>query len=80
MLGEKVFYSMGISVYTCFAMIAIYLLLTIAYVTRQWQFIESHKRVNMMTMNLIGACVNQENPVMKELTRYHDEMVMGFAT
>ena len=24
--------------------------------------------------------MNQENPAMKELTRYHDEMVMGFAT
>ena len=104
--GEKVFYSMGISVYACFAMIAIYLLLTIAYVIRHWQFIESHKRVNMMTnllvvagvtgyqmmvpdslisslattMILTGAYVNQENPAMKELTRYHDEMVMGFAT
>ena len=32
------------------------------------------------TMLLAGAYVNQENPAMKELTRYHDEMVMGFAT
>ena len=32
------------------------------------------------TMLLAGAYVNQENPAMKELTRYHDEKVMGFAT
>lgn len=29
---------------------------------------------------LVSAYVNLENPVMKELSRYHDEMVMGFAT
>ena len=29
---------------------------------------------------LVGAYVNLENPAMKELSRYHDEMVMGFAT
>lgn len=99
-------YSMGISVYTCFVMAAIYLLLTIVHVIRCWNFIESHKRVNMITsllvvtcvtgyqmlvpdslissiattMVLVGAYVNQENPAMKELSRYHDEMVMGFAT
>ncbi|MGN0399040.1 MAG: HD-GYP domain-containing protein [Blautia sp.] len=32
------------------------------------------------TMVLAGAYVNQENPAMKELNRYHDEMVMEFAT
>ena len=32
------------------------------------------------TMVLAGAYVNQENPAMKELTRYHDEMVIGFST
>ena len=104
--GKTVFYSMGISVYTCFAMAAIYILLTIIHVFRYWNSIESHKRFNIMTsllvvagvtgyqmlvpdslissiattMLLVGAYVNQENPAMKELTRYHDEMVMGFAT
>ena len=103
---NEVFYSMGISVYTCFAMAAIYLLLTIVHVIRQWKFIESHKRINLITsllvvagvtgyqmivpdslisslgsaILLIGAYINQENPAMKELARYHDEMVMGFAT
>lgn len=99
-------YSMGISVYTCFAMAAIYLLLTIFHVIRRWNSIDSHKRVNIITsllviagvtgyqmlvpdslissigttMLLLGAYVNQENPAMKELNRYHDEMIMGFAT
>lgn len=103
--GETSYYSMGISVYTCFAMVAIYILLTIAHVFRRWNYIESHKRVNIITsflvvagvtgyqmlvpdslissmgttMLLIGAYMNQENPAMKELSRYHDEMVVGFA-
>ena len=104
--GSAGFYSMGISVYTCFAMAAIYILLTIAHVFRRWNSIESHKRVNLITslfvvagvtgyqmlvpdslissigttILVIGAYVNQENPAMRELSRYHDEMVMGFAT
>lgn len=103
--GETSYYSMGISVYTCFAMVAIYILLTIAHVFRRWNYIESHKRVNIITsflvvagvtgyqmlvpdslissmgttMLLIGTYMNQENPAMKELSRYHDEMVVGFA-
>lgn len=32
------------------------------------------------TMMLLGLYVNVEDPAMKELTRYHEEMVMGFAT
>ncbi|MDD6188503.1 MAG: HD domain-containing protein [Clostridiales bacterium] len=104
--GKTSYYSMGTSVYTCFAMAALYILLTIAHVFRRWNSIESHKRVNIITsllvvagitvyqmlvpdslvssigttMLLLGAYVNQENPDMKELTRYHDEMVTGFAT
>ena len=29
---------------------------------------------------ILGAYMNQEDPVMQELARYHEEMVMGFAT
>ncbi|MDY3249579.1 MAG: HD domain-containing protein [Candidatus Choladocola sp.] len=104
--GLAGYYSMGISVYTCFAMAAIYISVTIFHVFRCWNSIESHKRINMITnffvvagvtgyqmlvpdslvsgigttLLLVGAYVNQENPAMKELSRYHDEMVMGFAT
>lgn len=29
---------------------------------------------------ILGVYVNEEDPAMQELTRYHEEMVMGFAT
>lgn len=32
------------------------------------------------TMIVLGAYVNQENPAMEELSHYHKEMIMGFAT
>lgn len=31
-------------------------------------------------MIILGTYVNQEDPAMRELSRYHEEMVMGFAT
>lgn len=33
-----------------------------------------------ITMIILGAYMNQEDPAMQELSHYHDEMVMGFAT
>jgi len=33
-----------------------------------------------VTVIILGAYMNQENPAIAELTHYHDEMVMGFAT
>jgi len=33
-----------------------------------------------VTVIVLGAYINQENPAVSELTHYHDEMVMGFAT
>jgi len=32
------------------------------------------------TIIIVGAYINQENPAVAELARYHDEMIMGFAT
>lgn len=32
------------------------------------------------TIIVLGAYINQENPSVKELSHYHNEMVMGFAT
>lgn len=32
------------------------------------------------TVIVLGAYINQENPAVAELTHYHDEMIMGFAT
>lgn len=99
-------YSMGISAYTCFVMIAIYLLVSIIMVLKHWRYIKHHKRISIMTylivllcvttvqmvfpqtlissiattMFVLGAYMNQENPVMEELAKYHIEMIMGFAT
>lgn len=33
-----------------------------------------------VTIIVLGVYVNQENPTVEELSRYHNEMVMGFAT
>lgn len=104
--GELSNYSMGFSAYTCFAMAAIYILLSLIIFFRRWRYIEKHKRVSIFTYLLILACVtgyqmlypqsllssicvtiivlgayiNQENPSVAELEHYHNEMVMGFAT
>lgn len=42
--GEAGYYSMGISVYTCYAMSALYILLIFVHVFRRWNSIESHKK------------------------------------
>lgn len=99
-------YSMGVSAYTCFAMAAIYILLSIIIFFGCWRYIETNKRVSIFTYLLVLACItayqmlhpqallssicvtvivvgayiNQENPTVTELRHYHDEMVMGFAT
>lgn len=104
--GELSNYSMGISAYTCFIMAGIYILFTLAVFLGRWKYIESHKRLSIMTYLLvllgvtgyqlfypqsllssigvtiivIGVYVNQENPTVEELSHYHKEMVMGFAT
>ncbi|MGN0733096.1 MAG: HD-GYP domain-containing protein [Emergencia sp.] len=104
--GVTTSYSMGVPAYTCYAMAAFYILLTFFHVFRRWNYIESHKKVNLLTCLLVvagvtmyqmmvpeslissiattiiltGVYVNQENPAMIELSRYHSEMVVGFAT
>ena len=104
--GELTNYSMGISAYTCFIMAGVYIILSFGICLRRWKYIESRKRVSMVsylmvltcvtgyqmyypqslvssicaTIILVGMYVNHENPSMRELTRYHEEMIMGFAT
>lgn len=94
------------SAYTCFVMAGVYILLTIAIFFGRWKYIESYKRISIltyllvlagitvyqmlhpqsllsslcMTIIILGVYVNQENPAVEELSRYHGEMVMGFAT
>ena len=104
--GEVSNYSMGMSAYTCFAMAAIYILLSILIFFSRWRYIERHKRISILTyllllagitmyqmfhpqalltslcvtMIILGVYLNQENPAVTELGRYHEEMTMGFAT
>ncbi len=104
--GEISNYSMGMSAYTCFAMAAIYILLSILIFFGRWRYIERHKRISILTyllmmavltayqmfhpealltslcvtLIIIGVYMNQENPSVLELARYHEEMTMGFAT
>ena len=33
-----------------------------------------------ITIIVLGAYINQENPTVVQLSHYHDEMIMGFAT
>ena len=42
--GSWTNYSMGISAYTCFASVVIYLLLMIFVIIRRWHYVESNKR------------------------------------
>lgn len=99
-------YSMGISAYTCFVMVGIYMLLSLVIFMGRWRYIEKHKRANVLmyllifiavtvwqmiypqtlvssigvTMIVLGVYMNLENPSVEELSRYHNEMIMGFAT
>lgn len=99
-------YSMGNSAYTCFAMVGIYVLFTLIVFFRRWNYIESNKRVCILTFMLaissitiiqaifpeilftsvivtlmnVGIYLNLEDPTLNELSRYHSEMVMSFAT
>lgn len=104
--GKYSNYSMGLSAYTCYAMVGIYVLATLVILLRQWQNLLDSKRVGIFTclvvsavvciyqmivpdalissigvlLMILGAYVNQEDPAMQEMTRYHKEMVTGFAT
>lgn len=104
--GKVTNYSMGISVYTCFLMAFIYLVMALVMVIRSWRHLERHKQVSIFTylvatagvmffqmlkpealvtclvptIVVLGAYLNQENPLFTRLSIYHREMVMGFAT
>lgn len=105
-IGKYTNYSMGISAYTCFGMVGIYILFTLIVFFKRWHYIEGNKRISILTYLLalaaitivqgifpevlltsvavtimvIGIFLNQEDPVLNEVSRYHSEMVMSFAT
>ena len=104
--GQYTNYSMGISAYTCFVMVGIYILFTLAVFFKRWNYIERSKRMSILTyllalivitliqglnpelllssvavtLMIIGVYLNQEDPILNEVSRYHGEMIMGFAT
>ena len=99
-------YSMGIAAYTCFAMVIIYVGLSLIVFFKHWNYIEHNKRMSILTfllaiggittvqaifpevllssvavtLTVIGIYLNQEDPALSEISRYHSEMVMSFAT
>ena len=103
--GNITNYSMGVSVYTCFIMAGVYIILTILAFFRRRHYIKSQKRASIFTYLLVlsvvtgiqmifpetlissigvtffvlGVYMNLEAPALKELSRYHSEVVMGFA-
>lgn len=104
--GTYTNYSMGVSAYTCFAMVGIYVLFTLVVVFQRWNYVEGNKRISILTYLLtmggitilqaifpeilmsgvvvtimvVGIYLNQEDPALSEISRYHNEMVMSFAT
>ncbi len=104
--GRFTNYSMGISAYSCFIMVGIYVLFSLILFFKCWDYIESNKRISILTyllviggitifqgifpeilitsvavtVLLVGLYMNQEDPIMNEVSRYHSEMIMGFAT
>lgn len=105
-VGMRINYSMGNAVYACYAMAAVYILITEVRFWRRWKYIEMNKRASIAlylivqfcccgyqmmvpdaliiclatTVMILGAYIHQENPMYEELSHYHREMVMGFAT
>ena len=55
--GSVTNYSMGISVYTCFTMAAVYTLFSIVAFFKNWNYIETHKRAVICTYLLLLAVV-----------------------
>lgn len=47
-IGQETNYSMGISAYTCYIMVAVYIIFTVIIFFRRWNYIEKHKRISIM--------------------------------
>lgn len=104
--GRATNYSMGASVYTCYIMVVVYILMSMAVFFGRWHYIESRKRTSIITyfimlgavtgiqmifpetlitslavtVLILGVYMNSENPLLKELSRFHAETVMSFAS
>lgn len=60
-------YSMGLPVYACYVLAALYILLTIGIVFRRWRYIEAHKRTSIMTYLLAIVVVSAIQMVYPEV-------------
>ena len=82
------------------------MILSIIIVIKRWNYIETHKRISILTylwvmiiimliqisfpetlitsigvtVSVLGAYMNLEDPSIRKLSQYHDETVMAFAT
>lgn len=52
-IGKVTNYSMGISAYTCYTTVAVYILLTMITFFRQWNHIADHKRTSIFTYLMV---------------------------
>lgn len=53
--GRITNYSMGLPVYGCFAMVIVYIILTLAVLLYRWRYLEVHKRAGILTYVLVMA-------------------------
>lgn len=60
-------YSMGLPAYGCFAMAAVYIVLTIAALLYRWRYMEIHKRFGIMTYVLVLALFTGAQMVFPEI-------------
>ncbi|MGN0618125.1 MAG: HD-GYP domain-containing protein [Ruminiclostridium sp.] len=64
--GKTTNYSMGLSVYTCYIMAAIYMILAIVVFFRRWNYIERHKRTSIFTYLLMLIVVTTVQMIFPE--------------
>lgn len=64
--GKTTNYSMGLSVYTCYIMAAVYMILAIVVFFRRWNYIERHKRTSIFTYLLMLILVTTVQMIFPE--------------
>ncbi|MGN0656851.1 MAG: HD-GYP domain-containing protein, partial [Ruminiclostridium sp.] len=65
-MGKTTNYSMGLSVYTCYIMAAVYMILAIVVFFRRWNYIERHKRTSIFTYLLMLIVVTTVQMIFPE--------------
>ncbi|MBQ1972521.1 MAG: HD domain-containing protein [Treponema sp.] len=55
--GKTTNYSMGIPVYACFTIVALYFILTFFTFIRHWKFVEQKKRMTILIYMIVSLCV-----------------------